>query len=388
MAAAPVVEFGRTVGRTAMSVTLIVGTKKGAAIMVSDEDRQNWTQHFSLKGWSVTASTRDESGRIYAAIASDVFGAALMASDDLKEWRQLDSAPRYQPGEKGNLEHVRIAGASDFSGRYKDGPRLVDQIWTLHAAHGALYAGVSEAGLFVSRDRGKSWQGVDGFNNHPSRENWVPGFGGLGAHTILSDARNPDRMWVGVSAAGFFRTDDGGKTWRPKNDGVPGDTGQCVHHVAHDPADADVLYRQEHRGVYRSDDAGDTWHVMENGLPISELSDGHRCSFGFPIVYDRRSGKAFVVPLDGDNYRMPRAGQLAVYRSIDKSQWEPLTNGLPQNCYAAVLRGAMAGDQLAPGGLYFGNSAGSLYATNDLGESWCEIARGLPRIQSVEAYAT
>jgi len=371
-----------------MGVTLIVGTKKGSAILVSDEERADWTQTFALRGWNVTASARDDSGRFYAAIASDVYGAALMASDDLEEWRQLDAAPRYKPGDKGNPEHNRIAGAADFAGRYKDGGRFVDQIWTLHAAHGALYAGVSEAGLFVSRDRGQSWAGVDGFNEHPSRANWVPGFGGLGAHTILSDAKNPDRMWIGVSAAGLFRTDDGGKTWHPKNEGVSGDTGQCVHHVAHDPDNAAVLYRQEHRGVYRSDDAGDSWQVMEDGLPVSELSDGHRCSFGFPIVLDRKSGHAFVVPLDGDNFRMPRAAQLAVYRTKTGSRWEAQTNGLPENCFASVLRGAMAADQRSPGGLYFGTSSGSLYATNDLGESWREITSGLPRILSVEAYVT
>jgi photosystem II stability/assembly factor-like uncharacterized protein len=193
-------------------------------------------------------------------------------------------------------------------------------------------------------------------------------------------------MWVGVSAAGFFRTDDGGKTWIPKNDGVPGDTGQCVHHVAHDPANPDVLFRQEHRGVYRSDDAGDTWRVLEDGLPVSELSDGHRCSFGFPIVLDRRSGNVFVAPLDGDNFRMPRDGQLAVYRTTDGNRWDAQTGGLPANCYSGVLRGAMAGDQLSPGGIYFGTGSGSLFATRDLGDSWSEIARGLPRIQSVEAY--
>jgi hypothetical protein len=272
-------------------------------------------------------------------------------------------------------------------GRYKDGARLVDQIWTLHAAHGALYAGVSEAGLFVSRNRGESWEGVEGFNEHPSRSKWVPGFGGLGAHTILSDARNPDRMWVGVSAAGFFRTDDGGKTWLPRNDGVPGETGQCVHHVAHDPNNPDVLYRQEHSGVYRSDDAGDSWRVIEEGLPVAELGFGLRCSFGFPIVFDRKSGRAFVVPLDGDNFRMPRDGRLAVYSTDDGEHWQAKTNGLPSNCYALVLRGAMAADQLSPGGIYFGTSSGAVYGSNDIGESWQEIATGLPRILSVEAYA-
>lgn len=368
-----------------MSLALIVGTKKGAFVFTT-EDRKSWRQDFALKGWAVTASVRDDQGRVYAAVAHDVYGPTILASDDLKEWKQLDAAPRFRPGEKGNAEHIRIVASGDFTGKYKDAPRLVDQIWTLHFAHGALYAGVSEAGLFVSRDRGQSWQPVDGFNNHPTRDTWPPGFGGLGAHTILSDAANADRMWVGVSSSGFFRTDDGGKTWSQKSSGIPGDTGQCVHCVAHDASDADVLFRQEHRGVYMSRDGGDNWQKIEDGLPVSELSEGFHCSFGFPIVMDKRSGNVFVVPLEGDNFRMPRDGRLAVYRSHRGARWEELRRGLPDNSYAGVLRGAMAADQLEPGGIYFGTSSGAIYGSDDTGESWSQIAQGLPRILSVEAY--
>lgn len=368
-----------------MSVSLVVGTKKGAAVLQS-KDRRTWDRGFALRGWAVTASARDNGGRYYAAVGHDVYGATIFASDDLKEWRQLEAAPRYAPGEKGNPEHIRIMASTDFSGRYKDAPRLVDQIWTLHFAHGTLYAGVSEAGLFASRDRGQSWQPVSGFNDHPTRDAWGPGFGGLGAHTILTDAKNSDRMWVGVSAAGFFRTEDGGKTWTQKSDGIPGDTGQCVHHVAHDASDAGVLYRQEHRGVYMSADGGDSWKRIEDGLPVCELSEGIRCSFGFPIVMDRRSGNVFVVPLDGDNFRMPRDGKLAVYRSVKGAPWQALRTGLPDNSYESVLRGAMAADQLDPGGIYFGTSSGALYGSSNVGDSWSQLASGLPRILSVEAY--
>ena len=226
-----------------------------------------------------------------------------------------------------------------------------------------------------------------------SRDTWVPGFGGLGAHTILIDGKNPDRMWAGVSAAGFFRSDDGGKTWAPKNKGVNpaidievATTGQCVHHVAHDPQNAGLMFRQEHRGVHKSEDGGDTWRVMEDGLPVAELSDGHRCSFGFPLVVDIASGKPFVVPLDGDNFRFPRGGQLAVYRSDDGERWQRLTNGLPDNCYTSVLRGSMAADQRS--GVYFGTASGTIYGSPDLGENWAQVATGLPRILSVEAYAS
>ncbi len=158
-----------------------------------------------------------------------------------------------------------------------------------------------------------------------------------------------------------------------------------MHSVQHDPNDANVLYRQEHRGVHKSTDGGDTWQVMEDGLPIAELSDGHRCSFGFASAMDLNSGNVFVIPLDGDNFRFPRGGQLAVYRSRNGRSWEPLTNGLPGNCYNAVLRGSLSADQ--QGGLYFGTASGTLYGSEDLGETWREVASGLPRIMSVQAYA-
>jgi hypothetical protein len=376
-----------------MSVALIVGTPKGAAILRS-KDRRNWETEFVLRGWPVTASVRDDKGRTYVAVNSPNFGVALFASDDLTNWKQLEAAPRYRPEDRGNPEHHRLVAKEDFAGILKGGGRFVDQVWTLHFAHGALWAGVSEAGLFVSRDRGQSWQPVDGFNEQPGRESWAPGFGGLGAHTILSDASNPNRMWVGISAAGLFRTDDGGKTWQPKNKGVnpavdsaPATTGQCVHSVTHDPRNPNVMFRQEHRGVHRSDNGGDTWQVIEDGLPVTELSDGHHCSFGFPSAMDLKTGQVFVVPLDGDNFRFPRGGQLAVYRSKNGRTWEPLTKGLPANCFTAVLRGSLAADQLDPGGLYFGTASGVIYGSDSLGENWREVASGLPRIMSVEAYA-
>lgn len=375
-----------------MSVSLVVGTPKGAAVLTSN-DRSNWKEQFMLRGWPVTASVRDDRGRVYAAVNSPNYGVALFTSDDYEKWTQLPAAPRYKPEDRGNPEHHRIVSQMDFEGVLKGGGRFVDQIWTLHFAHGTLFAGVSEAGIFTSRDRGESWQPMDGFNNHPTRANWVPGFGGLGAHTILTDAKNLNRLWAGVSAAGFFRSDDGGKTWAPKNKGVnpavesaPATTGQCVHSVTHDPHNADVMYRQEHRGVHRSDDGGDNWRVIEDGLPVGELSDGHSCSFGFASAMDRKSGNVFVVPLEGDNFRYPRGGQLAVYRTEDGAHWKATTNGLPDQCFTAILRGAMAADQ--NGGIYFGTASGTVYASNDLGENWREIASGLPRITSVEAYAS
>lgn len=374
-----------------MAVTLIVGTPKGAAVLNSGNGRE-WSEDFVLRGWPVTASVRDDQGRTYIAVNSPNYGVALHASDDMKNWKQLDAAPRYRPEDRGNPEHHRLVAKEDFGGLLKGGGRFVDQIWELHFAHGTLFAGVSEAGLFTSKDRGASWQPVDGFNEQPGRENWAPGFGGLGCHTILTDAKNPNRIWAGISAAGFFRSDDGGKTWAPKNKGVdpavdsaPASTGQCVHSVTHDPKNANVLYRQEHRGVHKSVDGGDSWQVMEDGLPVGELSDGHRCSFGFASAIDLKSGNVFLVPLEGDNFRYPPGGQLAVYRARNGRNWEKLTKGLPGNCFTAILRGAMSADQ--QGGLYFGTASGTVYGSGDLGETWQEIASGLPRITSVEAYA-
>jgi hypothetical protein len=370
-----------------VETVIVVGTKKGAAILRSDRNREAWRTDFVLRGWPVTASERDDCGRFYAAVSSESYGPAIFVSDDLEEWIQLESAPRFRPDDRGNPEHNRIAAAIDFEGRYKDGGRFVDQIWDLHWAHDRLYAAVSEAGLFVSNNRGETWEPVSGFNDQPGHERWEPGFGGLAGHIILTDAANPARMWVGVSSEGLFRTDDGGESWAKKDAGVSRDTGQCVHHVAHDPLNASVLYRQEHRGVYKSDDAGESWHVIEAGLPLAELSDGHRCSFGFAMAFDRHANAAFVVPLDGDNFRFPADGRLTVYRTLNGGvRWDPLRDGLPEATYTGVLRGAMAADQHQPGGIYFGTSSGTVYGSADLGESWRELSSGLPRIMSVEAY--
>ncbi|MCP5432214.1 MAG: exo-alpha-sialidase [Alphaproteobacteria bacterium] len=368
-----------------MSTTLIVGTKKGAAILSRGASGNDWQKRFELMGFEVTASARDEKGRYFLAVASPIFGAAIFWSDDLKNFTQLEAAPRYAEGDLGNEFHKRLTGASDPMGERQGPARTVDQIWTLHAANGALYAGVAEAGLFVSRDRGESWQPVRGLNEHPTRPEWEPGFGGLCAHTILTDAKNPDRMWVGISAAGLFRTDDGGKSWARKNDGIPQSVGQCVHALAHDPARADTLYRQDHRGVYLSQDGGDNWRAIEDGLPVADIGDGHIGCFGFPIAMDVPSNAVFIVPLEGFA-RAPREGRLTIFRTrTGGKSWEPLHGGLPEEFFAGVLRGAMSADQ--KGGVYFGTTSGTLYGSGDLGDKWSEIATGLPRIMSVRAYA-
>jgi len=209
----------------------------------------------------------------------------------------------------------------------------------------------------------------------------------LCAHSILTDPARPERIWLGISAAGVFRSEDGGETFAEKNEGVASAEGHCVHSLAHDPAEPDTIYRQDHRGMYRSYDAGDSWQVCENGLPIVELGDQHRCAFGFTIGLDRHSGALFTVPLAGDSLRFPKDGDLRVYRSLDGAEsWQGHDAGLPVGCYQSILRGAMAVDERTPCGIYFGTSSGAVYGTRDAGERWSELVTGLPRILSVEAY--
>ena len=382
-----------------MGVALIVGTDKGGLIARSDDAREHWELGpLIFPGWRVTAATRDSAGRSYVGVAAEIFGCAILASDDLENWQQLESAPRYRPGEPGNLDHNRTItfnnvevteSTSDSSplGLYAN--RHVDQIWKLRSLGDTLYAGVSEAGLFRSDDRGKSWQPVSGLNDHSSRPDWGPGFGGLCLHSVLVDELDPDRIWVGISAAGVLRSDDGGRTWAFKDDGIPGGEGICVHGLAHNPLDADRIYRQDHRGMFRSLNGGDTWERIENGLPMGQLSEGPQCAFGFAIELDPASGYGFAFPLAGDDFRYPPEGCVRVYRTRDGGDsWEGLDQGLPtEPRYANVLRGAMSVDKLDPCGVYVGTTAGHVFASRDRGDSWIELPCTLPKILCVEAFA-
>jgi photosystem II stability/assembly factor-like uncharacterized protein len=269
-----------------------------------------------------------------------------------------------------------------------DEPRHVDQIWTLHCAGETLYAGVSEAGLFRSDDRGRSWQSVASLNEHATRPEWIPGFGGLALHCVLSDANDPQRLWVGISSYGVFRSDDGGRTWARKNDGVPEGETFCVHGMAHDPRNPERIFRQEHRGMFRSVDAGDHWELIENGLPVSELSDGGRCSFGFAVQVDPLTGYAYSFPLAGDDFRYSPEGRLRVFRTRDGGErWESLDRGMPaEPRYTSVLRGAMSIDHMDPCGVYFGTTSGHVFASRDRGDSWQELPCTLPKILCVEAF--
>jgi hypothetical protein len=349
-----------------MGVLVIVGTEKGAFLCRSGRDRRRWEIEGPLfKGWKVTASARSGSGRYFLATASQVYGAALHASTDLKTWRQIDRGPAYAAG----------------------GDRKLNQIWTLRCNNRRHFAGVDEAGLFVSDDDGESWRPVSGLNDHPSRGSWFPGAGGLCAHVILIHPKRPDRIWCGISAVGVWRSDDGGHTWMPKNEGVrcmapdkdfPG-IGYCVHGLAMDPDDPDRIYRQDHSGMYRTTDAGESWERNEQGLGSW---------FGFAIAMDPGSRTLFSFPLESDEYRLPVAGKCQVYRSRTKGDtWEPLETGLPDTpYYGSVLRGGMAVDGLDPAGIYLGSTSGDVFVSADGGDSWQTLAARLPRILSVGAY--
>ena len=349
-----------------MQIQALVGTAKGGFLFTSTEARDHWQIEGPLfKGWKVTAAHRTAEGTYLVATASDVYGPALHRSRNLRDWTQVQAGPAYDKG----------------------GDRKLNQIWRVASGHGRVFAGVDEAGLFESRDDGESWMPVEGLNEHETRSAWFPGAGGLCCHAVLLDPDNPGRLWCGISAVGVFRSDDGGRTWQPKNrkvrviieDQTHKEIGFCVHALVQDPDDPNVIFRQDHAGMYRSRDGGETWEQNENGLPSG---------FGFPIALDRQTKQVFAVPLESDEYRLPVEGKLRVYRSRDGGDsWQAQSEGLPQqHAYMGVLRGALAVDHLDPCGVYCGTTAGTVYFSSDGGDSWTEQDCVLPRVMCVEVF--
>jgi photosystem II stability/assembly factor-like uncharacterized protein len=356
--------------RMAERVLLLLGTKKGAFILESDGRRRTW----SLRGpfcetWPLNHVVGDPAtATIFAAGGNEGFGPAVWKSDDLgKSWTHSSEGLAYPEGE----EPVKTG-------------------WSLAPANGRLYAGVEPAGLFVSDDLGHSWQHVSGLRDHPSRAEWTPGGGGLILHSLVPHPRDPDQIWVAISAAGVFHTTDGGKSWEPRNSGTRADFlpegsnypefGQCVHCLVMAAGNGERLYQQNHCGMYRSEDGGRSWQSVENGLPSS---------FGFPAAAHPRDPDTFyLIPLNGDiaGRYMPD-GKAAVWRTRDGGDsWQALRNGLPQeNVFYNVLRQGLATDRLEPAGVYFGTNSGAVYASTDEGDSWSPIAEHLPMITSVEA---
>jgi photosystem II stability/assembly factor-like uncharacterized protein len=364
-------------------VRVLVGTRKGAFILTSDERRERWDisgPHFA--GWEIyhLKGSPADPNRLYASQSTGWFGQIIQRSDDGgRTWAPVGNEFAYDgvPG-----THQWYDGTQH--------PWEFKRVWYLEpspADPDTVYAGVEDAALFRTGDGGKTWQelpGLRGVKGHL----WQPGAGGMCLHKIILDPSDARRMYVAISAAGAFRTDDGGTTWRAINRGLnsgyelpdpDAEVGHCVHSIALHHSRPGVLFMQKHWDVMRSDDAGDSWVEVSGNLP----SD-----FGFPIaVHAHNPDIVYVVPIKSDSEHYPPDGKLRVYRSrTGGNEWEALTNGLPQSdCYVNVLRSALAVDRLDSCGVYFGTSGGQVYASADSGDHWAPIVRDLPPVLSVEA---
>jgi photosystem II stability/assembly factor-like uncharacterized protein len=363
-------------------VRVLVGTRKGAFVLTADGARRDWTvdgPHFG--GWEAyhLKGSPADPNRIWAAPSGGWFGQLIQRSDDGgRTWEAVGNEFAYD-GDTGT--HQWYDGSPhpwEFARVWHLEPSLTDP--------DTVYAGVEDAALFRSVDGGGSWQELSGLRRHGSSPSWQPGAGGMCLHTILLDPRDDAHITAAISAAGTFRTDDSGKTWRPINrglqsEGIPdpdAEVGHCVHHVAAHPSRPDVLFMQKHWDVMRSDDGGESWFEISGDLPTD---------FGFPIdVHAHEPNTIYVVPIKSDSEHYPPDGKLRVYRSrTGGNEWEALTKGLPQrDCYVNVLRDAMTVDSLDPCGLYVGTTGGQVYYSADAGDSWAPIVRDLPAVFSVE----
>ena len=365
------------------SVRLLVGTKKGAFILTSDGKREKWEiagPHFAgfelyhLKGSPV------DPNRIYASQTSGWFGQLVQRSNDGgKTWEAVNNKFLYDGVPGTHQWYDGTAHPWEFKRVWHFEPSLTDP--------DTVYAGIEDAAMFKTTDGGQNWIELSGLRKHGSGPRWQPGAGGMCLHTIILDPSNPKRMYIAISAAGAFRTDDGGETWKAINQGlrsqyIPDPTaevGHCVHHIAMHPQKPGTLFMQKHWDVMRSDNAGDLWTEVSGNLPTD---------FGFVIdVHAHEPETVYVVPIKSDGEHYPLDGALKVFRSKSGgNEWEPLTKGLPQeNCFVNVLRDAMSVDQLDKCGVYFGTTGGQVYASNDAGDSWKAIVHDLPGVLSVEA---
>jgi photosystem II stability/assembly factor-like uncharacterized protein len=366
-------------------VRVLVGTRKGAFILTSDGARRDWDvsgPHFA--GWEIyhlKGSPADPS-RIYASQSSGWFGQQIQRSDDGgKTWEPVGNQFAYEGTPGTHLWYDGTPHPWEFARVWHLEPSLADP--------DTVYAGVEDAAIFRSTDGGKSWRELPGLRGHESGPSWQPGAGGMAVHTIVQDPTAPGRIYVAISAAGVFRSDDAGATWQPMNKGLrsefmpnpEAEVGHCVHRIAMHPSRPSTLFMQKHWDVMRSDDAGESWREVSGNLPTD---------FGFPIdVHAHEPETVFVVPIKSDSEHYPPDGKLRVYRSrTGGEEWEPLTKGLPQSdCYVNVLRDAMAVDTLDRCGIYFGTTGGQVYASADAGDTWAPIVRDLPAVVSVEVQA-
>jgi photosystem II stability/assembly factor-like uncharacterized protein len=364
------------------NVRVLVGTRKGAFILTSDGKREHWNVSGPLfAGWEMyhIKGSPVDPNRLYASQSSAWSGQVIQRSNDGGQtWEPVGNKFVYEG----------VAGTH----QWYDGtphPWEFKRVWHLEPSltdPDTVYAGVEDAAFFKSTDGGQNWQELPGLRGHGSGPRWQPGAGGMCLHTILLDPSNPDRIFIAISAAGAFRTDDAGQTWQPINKGLhsefipepTAEVGHCVHRIALHKSRPNVLFMQKHWDVMRSDDAGDSWHEISGNLPTD---------FGFVIDVNANEPETiYVVPIKSDAEHFPPEGKLRVYRSrTGGNEWEALTNGLPQSdCYVNVLRDAMAVDSLDKCGVYFGTTGGQVYVSSDAGDNWAPIVRDLPAVLSVE----
>jgi len=384
-------------------VRVLVGTKKGAFILTADGKRDKWEVSGPFfAGWEIyhMKGSPVDPNRIYASQTSGWFGQIIQRSNDGgKSWEVPGGEP--EKGPEGFPQGQSNKFAYDTEGpdgkpltthQWYDGtqhPWEFKRVWHLEPSlteRDHVYAGVEDAALFLSKDGGTSWKELAGLRGHGTGPKWQPGAGGMCLHSILLDPWNPKRIYIAISAAGAFRTDDGGKSWKPINQGLrsqyipdpKAEIGHCVHHIAFHKSKPNTLFMQKHWDVMRSDNAGDLWTEVSGNLPTD---------FGFVIdVHAHEPETIYVVPIKSDSEHYVHEGKLRVYRSkTGGNEWEPLSKGLPQkDCYVDVLRDAMAVDSLEKCGIYFGTTGGQVYGSSDAGDTWAPIVRDLPAVLSVE----
>jgi photosystem II stability/assembly factor-like uncharacterized protein len=363
-------------------VRVLVGTAKGAFILNSDGKRQSWDVSGPFfAGWEIyhLKGSPVDPERIYASQTSGWFGQLMQRSNDGgKTWETIGN----------KFEYAGVPGTHQwYDGTLK--PWEFKRVWHLEPSlddPDTVLAGVEDAALFKSTDGGQNWEELRGLREHGTGPSWQPGAGGMCLHTIIQDPTNKQRLWIAISAAGAFRSDDGGQTWTAtnrglKSEGIPdpnAEVGHCVHHMAMHPSRPGVLFMQKHWDVMRSDDAANNWYDIGGNLPVD---------FGFVIdVNSNEPETLYVVPIKSDGEHYVPEGRLRVYRSrTGGNEWEALCDGLPQsNVYLNIYRDAMSVDQMDPCGIYFGTSGGQVYASADGGDSWNAIVRDLPKVLSVE----
>jgi hypothetical protein len=391
-------------GSTMSRVRILVGTRKGAFILTSDGKRESWDVAGPFfAGWEIyhLKGSPADPDRIYASQTSGWFGQVIQrSSDGGRSWETpgggVTTGPEGMPRGESNKFVYDVSpetGKPLTTHQHYDGtqrPWEFKRVWHLEPSlddPNAVYAGVEDAAIFRSTDGAHSWQELSGLRGHGTGPQWQPGAGGMCLHTILLDRAHPGRIFTAISAAGAFRSDDGGKSWKTITRGLrsqflpdPGaEVGHCVHRIAQHPTKPNVLFMQKHWDVMRTDDAGESWREVSGDLPTD---------FGFVVdVHAHEPETVYVVPIKSDSEHYPLDGKLRVYRSrAGGNEWEALTKGLPQkDCYVNVLRDAMSVDTLDPCGIYFGTTGGQVYGSRDSGDSWAPIVRDLPAVLSVEA---